>query len=107
MPITLQPHNFTINGLGGVLDSRNPGGVQPNREPEWSAPSSPLNVAPGAVISVAPYASDPDGDALTFARVGGTAPAGITVQPDGTIVVAAGVAAGDYTVVIDADDGRS
>jgi hypothetical protein len=106
VPITLVAQNLTINGVSGILDSRNPTGVLANREPVWTPPGSALQIFQGSVTSIAPYASDPDGDALTFARVGGTAPAGLTVLSNGNIVVATDVPPGTYTVLVDADDGR-
>jgi hypothetical protein len=106
VPITLQAQNLTINGLGGILDSRNPTGAPVNRPPVWALPPTAVNIAVGSVASIAPYASDPDGDAITFSRVGGTAPAGLTVLPDGTMAVAAGTTPGTYTVLVDANDGR-
>lgn len=106
MPITLLAQDLTINAVGGVLDSRNPTGAAANREPVWTPPASAIQLPQGSVVSIASYASDPDGDAITFARAGGTAPAGITVLPNGSLVVATDVAEGTYTVIVDADDGR-
>ena len=106
MPITLQPHNFTINGLGGVLDSRVPSGVQPNRPPVVAAIPA-QSALPGQSFSIASYGSDPDSDALTWSREGGTAPAGVTINASGSVTVGAGVAPGQYTVGYKADDGKN
>lgn len=105
MPITLQPHDFTINALGGVLDSRNPAGVQPNRSPVIATIPDQTR-AMGSTFSLASYFSDPDGDALTCTRTGGTAPAGVTVSTAGTVTVSMAVPAGSYTVSVSVDDGR-
>lgn len=104
MPITLQAQNFTINALAGILDSRNPTGVVVNRPPQWVAIPD-QTFAPGVSFSIAPYASDPDGDALTFARNGGTAPAGVTVSANGTVVVPTDTPPGTYTIVVETTDG--
>ncbi len=107
MPITLQAQSLSITAYNGILDSRNPLGLPDNSPPEWDAPSTAINIAAGAVVSIASYATDPDGDAITFSRaVGGTAPAGITVQSNGTITVPTDVPPGTYTILVEADDGR-
>ena len=105
MTITLQANDFTINALGGVLDSRNPSGTLPNQAPVWA--SIPTQTAQaGSTVALSSYASDPNGDSLTFQRVGGTAPAGVTIDPASALItIPAGTAAGTYTCIVRASDG--
>jgi hypothetical protein len=103
--ITLQAQTLTINAIGGILDSRNPTGVIANRPPVAVAIPT-QTFAPGVSFSIAPYVSDPDGDALTFERLGGTAPAGVTIGPNGLVTVPTDTPPGTYTVEWDANDGR-
>lgn len=85
---------------------------QGNRAPVWSVADN-FALTPAATAgtatnySVAPYASDPDSNPLTFSRTGGTAPAGVTVNTAGTISVPTSVSAGTYTVTVQADDGQN
>ena len=105
MPIALLAQNLTINSFGGILDSRNPTGIVVNRPPV--AVSIPTQTfAPGVSFSIAPYVSDPDGDAVTFSRVGGSAPAGVTISPTGIVTVPTNVPPGTYTIDWDANDGK-
>jgi len=105
MTITLQANDFTINALGGVLDSRNPSGTPPNQAPVWATVPT-QTVQAGSTVALSSYSSDPNGDALTYQRVGGTAPAGVTVNAStGLVTVPAGTAAGTYTVIVRASDG--
>lgn len=81
-----------------------------NRAPTWS-------VADGFVlgtfvndqartVSVASYASDPDANPLAFTRVGGTAPAGVTINAStGVVTIPVGTAAGGWTLVLRVSDG--
>lgn len=105
MPITLQAHSFAITGVGGTLDSRTPTGVVVNNPPVFATiPAQTRNV--GTTFSIASYGSDPDGDALTYSRTGGTAPAGVTVSSAGSVSILTDVPAGNYTVIVQASDGR-
>jgi hypothetical protein len=82
-----------------------------NRPPVWSVAENyaltQQTAGTGSSISVSQYASDPDGNALTFARVGGTAPAEVTVSGAGTITFPNSVAVGSYTVQVSVDDGQN
>jgi len=78
-----------------------------NRAPIWALPATLGNVTPGRTVSVGTYVSDPDSDPITIARVGGTAPAGVTVSTSGIVTVPADTTPGTYTLVFQADDGRS
>lgn len=106
MAITLQAHNFQINAIGGVLDSRNPTGTQANRPPVVD-PIPAITAISGTSFSIAGYISDPDGDTVTTSRIGGSAPPGVTLQSNATVTIPAGTAAGTYTVNGRADDGRT
>jgi hypothetical protein len=105
VPINLTAVNWTMSGLGGVLDSRNPTGTQPNRSPVIATIPSQTRDA-GSTFSIAGYGSDLDGDALTWTRTGGTAPVGVTVSPQGEVAIFADAIGGDYTVIVQASDGR-
>lgn len=105
MPITLQAHNFAIIGLAGVLDSRNPTGEVQNRPPVIAAIPNQTATA-GTTFSLASYFSDPDFDALTCVRTGGTAPIGVTISPQGLVAVAADATPGACTVALSVSDGR-
>ena len=82
-----------------------------NRAPVWSVADN-FALTPAAVqgtatsYGVSSYASDPDGNSLTFSRTGGTAPAGVTVNSAGLISVPSSIAAGSYTVTVQANDGQ-
>lgn len=83
-----------------------------NRAPVWSvadnyALTPAATAGTAANYNVSPYASDPDGNTITFSRTGGTAPAGVTVSSAGTISVPTSIAAGSYTVTVQANDGQS
>ncbi len=111
MTITLQAHNFTINPTSGALDSRTPTGAVANRAPVASNIPDQTIAAGTTGASLASYFTDPDGDAMTFGRQGGTAPAGVTITSSGVPVVDTSVAPSPagvpYTVTMYADDGRS
>lgn len=81
-----------------------------NRAPVWSTiPAQTTTAGTPLTFSVGPYASDPDGDPMTFGRTGGaadTAPAGVTVSSAGVLSVPANTAPGSYTVEVYADDGQ-
>ena len=82
-----------------------------NQAPVWSVADN-YALTPAATVGtattypVSQFASDPDGNTLTFSRTGGTAPAGVTVSSGGTISVPSNVAAGTYTVTVQANDGQ-
>ncbi len=80
-----------------------------NQPPVW-LPGTPeslgmVMVGQASTINLSPYAQDPDGDPIIWSRVGGTAPAGVTINPaTGQLSVPGTVPAGDYTVTIDITD---
>lgn len=76
----------------------------PNAAPVWQEGWT-LSIQAGSSASVAGYASDPNGDAITFARSGGTAPAGVAVSLSGMVSAPVGTTAGDYTLAIECSDG--
>jgi hypothetical protein len=82
-----------------------------NRAPIWgTAPTIAVVQGTGLLAgNIAQYASDPDGDLMTFYRTGSaldTAPASITVSSSGSITVPANTPVGTYTVEVAADDGK-
>lgn len=83
-----------------------------NRAPVWSVPENyaltpAATAGTAASYSVGVFCSDPDGNAITYSRTGGTAPAGVTVSTAGVVTVPTSVAAGNYTVTVQADDGQN
>lgn len=76
----------------------------PNYAPVWESGWS-LSIQAGGSASVASRASDVNGDAITFSRSGGTAPASVLVGANGTVSTSSSTAAGTYTLTILASDG--
>lgn len=78
-----------------------------NRPPVWNAPANPLTIEQGATLDIRPYASDPDGDALTFALESGTLPSGVTFA-NGVFTASSGAAIGaSANITLGASDGQS
>ena len=76
-----------------------------NRAPEavGSIPDQTITAGQTATVNVAPYFSDPDGDALTYAATtSNVAVAAVSVS--GSTLTIAGVAAGSATVTVTATD---
>lgn len=72
--------------------------------PVWQTNWS-LSMDQNTTESIASRASDPGGATLTFSRTGGTAPALVTVDTDGTVHTGA-AAGGTYTLIVSADNGE-
>ncbi len=73
-----------------------------NRPPIISAPSNTGSTA-GDAVSVRPFASDPDGDSLTFSAI--DLPPGLTIDSTTGRVSGILTVPGDYTITIRASDG--
>jgi hypothetical protein len=71
--------------------------------PAWEAGWT-LTLNQNSSQSVSARASDPLGYSLTFSRVGGTAPAGVTVSSSGVVSLTT-AAGGSYTLILRADNG--
>jgi hypothetical protein len=67
--------------------------------PAWSGPSTLTVPRGGTGPSIASYATRP---ALQFRRIGGTAPAGLTISAAGVPAADASVPPGTYTVIVEA-----
>jgi hypothetical protein len=67
--------------------------------PTWSGPSTLTVPRGGTGPSIASYATRP---ALQFRRIGGTAPAGLTISAAGVPAADASVPPGTYTVIVEA-----
>lgn len=80
-----------------------------NRAPTWATTVGPFTVpSTGGTVALSSFASDLDGDPLTFGRTGGvldTAPGGVSVNSAGVMTVSSGITAGAYSVEVYADDG--
>lgn len=94
------------DGRGGVAESSTRITVKPppNRPPRVSCAASLQTVVAGQPITITAQGSDPDNDQLTFtfAAAGKKLPASSSFATFDT----AGLAAGDYTVTCQADDGH-
>jgi hypothetical protein len=71
--------------------------------PVWQTGWS-LSIDQSNTASIASRASDPDGDALTFSKVGGTVPGTVTVSSAGVVTVGS-TSGGSYSLILRASDG--
>gem|GEM_PF-4996958 len=75
--------------------------VAQNRAPQLAAQAE-ASIPQGAVFSRTMVATDPDGDAITFAV--SSAPPGVTISGANVTWPTTGVAVGDYTITVKASD---
>ena len=78
---------------------------QPNRPPvaTGSVPAQSLTAGQSVQVDVAPFFSDPDGDALTYSASSSNTGI-VTASVSGSTVTVTGVAAGMATVTVTASD---
>jgi parallel beta-helix repeat protein len=77
-----------------------------NQAPVWTSPIN-LSLQQGSSVSIAGYASDPEGDQLTFAKVSSSPSAAniVLISGPGVMTATAACPAGVYVLTVEASDG--
>jgi hypothetical protein len=110
--LTTMTAALAVGGCGGggpTVPGSTSSSPAANRPPVWqTVPTVQFTQGVASSVSIAAYASDPDGDALTITRNAVALPAGVTYDAAGKRFVYDGVGAVGSTsgVVLTADDGR-
>ena len=117
--VSVSGARITVTGVSAgmatvTVTATDPGGASaeqsfevtvPNRAPEptGTIPAQTVQAGDDETVDVAPYFTDPDGDALDYSA-SSSAPSVATASVSGTAVTVAGVAKGTATITVTATD---
>lgn len=109
IPMATLRQRTTLSTASTIAGSGSVGGGATNNAPVWTTiPTITFFQGNAANVSVAAYATDPDGDPMTFTKNGVALPTGVTFDAAGKRFVYDGSAAASGTNghILTADDGR-